>query len=139
MLLIAAPLTALFAWFAAMPLLHPLGPYFPFGVMMRLAILGTAGALAAGCYLFYVFMRRGKRALNSTSPFVWILGLVGAFIGVLSVISNHLPPSQPYSPWDNFRSDFGRFSIGLLLVLPLLHLLIERVREPLSNQRLERP
>ena len=138
-LLIVAPLTAVFAFFAPLPLVHPIGPYLPFGVMMQLAIVETAAALVAGWYLLYVFMRRGKRALNSTSPLAWILALGGVCVGLLSALSNHLPPSDPYSPWDNFRSDFGRFSIGLFLVLPLLHLWIERVREPLSNERLERP
>jgi hypothetical protein len=136
MLLIAAPLTALYAVGAAPVFIYAVGP---FGLLIRLVIVAAATALASGWYLFYVFMRRGKPALNSSSPVWWSLGCVGFVLGLLSALSNYLPKSEPYSSLDIFRSDFGRFELGLLFGLPLVHLWFERGAGQLSNNRWSGP
>ena len=128
LLLIAAPLTALFAAMAAPALFSRAYPNLPLSVVLQLIIVLTTTAIVCGWYLAYVFLRRGKRALSGTSNTPWIFASLGLCIALLSTLSNYLPRSEPYSALDMFRTDFGNFQTGLLFGLPLLHLWFERKR-----------
>ena len=133
MLLIGAPLTFLFALFAWPPLISPLMPYLPYGLLLQIIILVSLGSIAAGWYLCYRFIRHGLSALSAAPNLAWVGASAGLGVALLSAASNVLPKSEPYSPLDNFRFEFSYFSYGLLLALPLLHLWIERRRPRLSN------
>ena len=90
-----------------------------------LSILCLA-AIFSGWYLFVAYLRGGTSLLQKQSVGWWIMIGVGMLILIASIISRLLPPSTPYSPWDDFRSDFHHFTLALPVLIPIGHLAYER-------------
>jgi len=139
MLFLAAPLTVLFVASTWLFMVSPLGPYVPYGLALQLITAASAVAIISGWYLAYIFIRWGGLGLLNTTAIPWVIACVGLLPPLMSTASAHLPKSEPYSPVDNFRSNLDGFRLGWLLLLPLLHLLLERHRARLSNNRWRGP
>jgi hypothetical protein len=128
MLFLAGPITVLFVASSWLFIVSPLGPYFPYGLALQLITVASAFAIVSGWYLAYIFVRRGSIELLNTTVGPWVIAFAGLLPALLSTASAHLPKSEPYSPMDNFRFNLDGFRLGWLLLLPLLHLLVERHR-----------
>jgi len=136
---LAAPITLLFVAASWPFIVSPLGPYLPYGLALQLITAASAFAIASVWYLAYIFVRRGRPELLNTAGVPWVIAFVGVIPALISTASAHLPKSEPYSPMDKFRSNLDGFRLGWVLLLPLLHLLLERHRVRLSNNRWRGP
>jgi hypothetical protein len=100
-------------------------PYLSCGLLvptLRVAIsVLTLTALAAGWILSMRFIRRGTTAENST---LWTMAFLGLALAAIIGLSTFLPPSEPYGCWDVFRANINPVKMGLVLGIPLLHLVI---------------
>ena len=104
-----------------------------FGLLL-LAIIATS--LAAGWLLMFEFWRHGTAGLRASSSIVWALAICGALSTLVAVgflaTGNSLPwpAAENYSLW--------AFAWGLPLLVPLGHLLAERLLRSAANTSLER-
>jgi len=96
-------------------------------VLPVLAGIALSG-LVAGWVLGVSFIAGGPTRLHARRWWWWALAAAGAGVALLALTSNLAPPSRDYSELWWFRLDFGMFSLGVPLLLPLLHLTIERWR-----------
>ena len=139
MALLAAPLSAFFALSVPMVWAAPFDSYIPYRALTQIALLLSALSLVCGWYLAFEFLRRGHPSLASCPPLVWAFALSGVLVALGALVLDYLPRPEPYGDADTFRTWIGPFEVGLVLLLPLAHLWIERRRGKLSNYRLERP
>lgn len=135
-LLFTLPISWLFI-FGAPDAVH--SPYFGCGLLvltLRIAIVSfTAAALVAGWILSVRFIRTGTAKGNSM---LWTLAFLGLTLAAIVELCAFLPPSEPNSCWALLRIDIQPFAMGLLLVLPMSHLLLLKYSRRGSNNRLER-
>lgn len=123
--ILSLPLTALFVF--GVPTIvhvsiHDLSAWNPFFSVAQIIIAGVC--LTAFWILSYRFLRYGSTALGQTHRAIWILvycGIVFSVLGAPSFVSLDLGGNY-------FR--FGAF--GLALFPPVLHLLIEARKIPLT-------
>jgi hypothetical protein len=126
---IAGPVSVLLLLFACMdaPAQAWRYPDLHHFAVLGLALVALAG-LTAGWVLGLSFVARGNDGLRSRHGAWWALASAGGMLALAALASNLAPPSADYSELWWFRQDFGMFALGLLLLLPFLHLGIERLR-----------
>lgn len=83
-------------------------------------------ATFSGLYISRVFLRHGSAGLQNIRPVWWILSLLGVILFLAAAISKLLPPAPAYSVEEMLRYDLELSLLGLPLMIPLIHLLLER-------------
>ena len=126
--LIAVPSTFLLLVFGVVGAIPGVVQDPDFANVALAAASGVAFAgLIAGWVLGLSFVIRGGRALTARRWWWWALGAGGGVVAVLGLVSSIVHP-DPYSPMRSFLESFGMFALGLPLLLPFVHLAIERRR-----------
>ena len=90
-----------------------------------LALMSTT-AIVSGWRLFIAFLRGGASKLQTQHIGWWLALLAGLLILIGSLTSNLLPPSPEYSPMWTFRFNFDLFIYASPLLIPLIHLALEK-------------
>ena len=95
-----------------------------------LALLGSFAMLSvvSGWVLSRRWLRGGAQALANSHWFWWALCMLGALIGFAALVSNFAAPSEQYTRWWYFRGNCRPLAFGLVLLVPLAHLFVERLR-----------
>ena len=127
LVVIAAPLSLLLLYALGVFLLgafsHPRAMSTAIGLV---AFLGAC-SLFSGWALAFRYLRGGTQALSRSASAWWALSGLGAALLLAAFITDHLPPPVTYSALWEFRQYFSLFSIGLPLLIPLAHLVAERL------------
>ena len=124
--LIGFPLSGLAVWGSIILIIEAIK--FRYGVSIAIGVLAFLGLLAIGSAwrLFIIYLSKGIKELKSQSFGWWALILTGVLILIASFISNVLPPSPEYSRMWNFRAIFDAAIFGSPMLIPIIHLAIER-------------
>jgi hypothetical protein len=102
-----------------------------FNIALAILALMSTTAIVSGWRLFIAFVRGGARNLQKRHFGWWLTLLVGVLILIGSLISNILPPSPGLSRKWWFRWDFNIFILAFPLLIPLIHLALEKfLRKP---------
>ena len=128
-LLLAVPVTFLFLiWFPDE--LYRSAEYGGFVNRISAALAGST--LVAGWWLMAIFWHRGSTGLRETYAVAWVVAGCGSVATLLVGAVLWLLPQK------EFRQQFGVLAFGLPLLIPFLHLLIERMRREDANKPLQR-
>ena len=84
-------------------------------------------SIGSGGRLFIVFIRGGINDLRKQHFGWWVIIFAGVLVLIGSLFSNLLPPSIEYTDWWSFRFNFDVFIFGSPVLIPLCHLVLERV------------
>ena len=105
-------------------------PYMPSWETICLALLVSfaTAAMVAGWILSIRFLRKGGSALVDSHWVWWALCSLGALIAFAALISTFVMPSERLTRLWYFRNTCSPLALGLVLLIPLAHLLIERFR-----------
>jgi len=137
---LALPVSLLFLLAVPNVLLGATGYSGIVAIVPTVASAAMAGALVSSWSLLVLFIRGGREALSSETPYHWVmmgLGLVVAAAGVASVL---LPTTHRFvTPTEDIWMKVGAFSPAAVLAIPYCHLCLERYLAWRSNYRLERP
>ena len=82
-------------------------------------------AIISGLIISRAFIRKDVSKPNNSEPILWILSFLGILLFITASISLSLAPPVEYE--SRFRYDFENFSLGLPMLIPLLHLFLERL------------
>jgi len=130
-LLLLVPTSALAFWDWAFSLLsaanHPLDWW-------ALFVLFPTICLMCGWILVFRFFAYGHTALVSTSSWIWF----GAILGALAAISALAINLGAASVREVLPEGFGLLVVGAPALVPLTHLVLERVFRKSANNRFER-
>ena len=83
-------------------------------------------ALLSGVVISITFLQQGTTGLHHVKTHLWWFAFLGVAIALTSWVSMQFPPSLPYSTMAMFRDEFKLFTLGLPIIVPLIHLLLER-------------
>lgn len=86
----------------------------------------ACGSLISGLIILNSFIKHGVSGLRSLRPYLWLASFLGVAIIIASWISNFTDPSPRYSDEAIFRFYFEAFSYASPLLIPFIHLLLER-------------
>jgi hypothetical protein len=84
-------------------------------------------SIGSGGKLFIVYIRGGINELRKQHFGWWVIIFAGVLVLIGSLFSNLLPPSIEYSDWWSFRFSFNVFIFGSPVLIPLCHLILERI------------
>jgi hypothetical protein len=88
-------------------------------------------AIVSGWLLFVAFISGGTIELRRQPFFMWLMIIPGLMILIGSLIESQLPLSKSPSIWWYFRVDSDMYRLSAPLLIPLVHLVLERfVRKP---------
>ena len=137
-LLLALPVTILLIPFIVGSFAQLSNPHLEtYEAAQIVAYLLPVPSLTAGWILIGRFLRTGASGLRIINPVTWWLVAVGALIpiGALIASSSFDPHKFEYDPTDLgwFLVYFRELALGLPAVIPLLHLLIERLWRAPAN------
>ena len=127
-ILIALPLSGLGVFVSVSHILD----MFEYPTLFYVVALGILAficllSIGSGGKLFIVFIRGGINDLRKQHFGWWIIIFAGVLVLIGSLISILLPPSVEYSDWWSFRFSFNVFIFGSPVLIPLCHLVIERI------------
>ena len=104
-------------------------------VLLGVLALISLAAIVSGWRLFVAFITGGTIELRRQPLFWWFMIIAGVMVLIGSLISVCLPPSDEYTRWWSFRIDFELYLLSAPLLIPLVHLALERfVRNPDSEK-----
>ena len=89
----------------------------------------TFAALGSFWLISITALRKDRGASRRVRPRHWINACSGAAVSLAAQVSHLLPASEPYSEPAMFRESFEPFGWGLILILPLGLLWLERRHE----------
>ena len=92
-------------------------------LLMRFNLLLLTFALFAGWRLLYVFVRGGAARLRQEGSWLWILTSLGAAVILVGNAVDRLDADAS----QGLSSAFAVFGARLVVLLPLAHLLLERL------------
>ena len=127
-ILIALPLSSLGVLVSVSLILD----MFEFPTLFNVVALGILAficllAIGSGGKIFIIFIRRGINDLKKQHFAWWLVIFAGVLVLIGSLISNLLPPSREYTMLSDFRFSFNLFVFGAPVLIPLCHLVLERV------------
>ena len=93
--------------------------------LVIIAIMSFAASLS-GLVISVAFLQQRSTGLRQLKPHLWWLAFLGALIAIVAWVSMQLSPSQPYSTMAMFRDEFKFFALGLPIIIPFIHLLLEK-------------
>jgi hypothetical protein len=96
------------------------------------------GALGAGWVLSIRFIKDGRMVSDPYRRIAWAFAWVGVLTAMAAWASANLPRSELYGCWDMFRSDIQPSFVGLVLLLPMAHLIFLDIKVRRSNNQLQR-
>ena len=94
--------------------------------MVVVASLATI-SLISGWILSIRFLRRGSQALSNSHWSLWLFCALGGLLAFAALVSSAFPIEGWSELW-HFRNDCKPLALGLLLLIPFTHLLVERFR-----------
>jgi len=97
-----------------------------FDMILPLFALLACVSIAAGLVISQKFLRNGKAGLDTIGIIWWILAFLGAAIAISAKTVPLLPPSPERSPMYWFRIEFEVFKFGIPVLIPLIHVLLEK-------------
>lgn len=136
-LIIAAPLTALFAIYLALELSQLVRlveatattdqALVTWDDIAAPLVAGlSALSLGSGWAPLVTRLRGGRKALRARPRLWWYLCLPGVLVVAVALLDQLLPPHpEDYTPMWSFRTELQSYVVATPLVLPLIHLLIE--------------
>jgi hypothetical protein len=89
----------------------------------------TFAALGSFWLISITALRKDRGALRRVRSRHWITACSGAAVSLAALVSHFLPASEPYSEPAMFRESFEPFGWGLILILPLGLMWLERPHE----------
>jgi hypothetical protein len=95
-------------------------------VALGILALISLAAIVSGWRLFIAFFRGGANNLQKQHFGWWLALLAGVLVLIGSLVSNILPRSPAYSDMWMFRDDFNLFMFASPLLIPLIHLALEK-------------
>src|SRR5262249_20812719 len=96
------------------------------------------GALAGGWLLSIRFIKDARSLPEPYRRIAWTLAWGGALVATVAWASGSLPRSEPYGCWDVFRADLQPTLMGIVLLVPMTHLLFLGIKMRRPNTSLER-
>ena len=139
LMLLAMPLSALLAaWGLAVIVPAAFTNPSAVSVAMGSFTLVALVALTAGWVLAFRFLYGGVHYLAASSLVLWFAASAGALIVLAALVSTYSPQPEPYTSWWAFRQDFSLFLFGAPALVPLAHLVTERLRHMGANYSLKR-
>jgi hypothetical protein len=104
-----------------------------FDIVLDLFALLACVSIISGLVISQKFLRHGKVGLDATGIIWWILSFLGGVIAIAARIVPLLPPSPERSAIFWFRIEFEAFKNGIPVLIPLIHLLLEKhTRKPVE-------
>lgn len=97
-----------------------------FDMILSLFALLACVSVAAGLVISQKFLRNGKAGLDTIGIIWWILAFLGAAIAISAKLVPLLPSSPERSLMYWFRIEFEVFEYGIPVLIPLIHLLVEK-------------
>jgi hypothetical protein len=89
------------------------------------ALIACVSALS-GLLIARAFIKHGSSELHNLRSIFWVFSFLGVALPIAAMVSQLLPPSPEYSVEEMFRNDFEYFVLGFPMVIPLVHLTLER-------------
>jgi hypothetical protein len=134
-LLIAVPVTLLFVFYAPDEVIRVTALSVNWGSSLVVLLVGGV-SLLIGWWLMIRFVIGGGPALRSVIPFIWALLYVAACVAVLACALVLFRGASPILTVLSKR--FGVLALGAPLLVPLVHLVLERRVRLAANNALER-
>ena len=126
LILLVLPLAALLLAATVLQLITTMEYFEWYNLADTVLVSLAAVATFSGLYISRVFLRHGSAGLQNVKPVWWILSFLGLGLVLAAGISKLLPPAPEYSVEAIFRHDLELFLFGSPLMIPLIHLLLER-------------
>ena len=83
-------------------------------------------SLISGYVISQRFLRQGKAGLDLVEAKWWAFAILGAILTIASGFISLLPHPPQYTAIEVFREAFDLFRLGIPILIPLTHILLEK-------------
>ena len=84
-------------------------------------------SLISGYVISQRFLRQGKAGLDLIESKWWVIAILGAILAIASGIISLLPHPPQHTAIEVFREAFDLFRLGIPILIPLTHILLEKL------------
>jgi len=127
LLIIALPLSLLLLIATIFQVINTIEFLWWYNILNSLFAMVGCVAVSTGLLISRTFVKQGSLELHNLKPILWVFSFLGVALSLAASISKLLPPSPEYSTEEMFRNDFELFRLGLPMLIPLIHLILERL------------
>ena len=126
LLIIVLPLSLLLLIATPLQVVNTIEFFRWYHILNSLFAVAACVAVSAGLLISRTFVKEGSSELHNFKPVLWIFSFFGVALSLAAGISTLLPASPEYSAEEMFRNDFELFILGFPMLIPLIHLILER-------------